>query len=192
MLRPLAIAAALALAGCASTPPPPAAPPALPPNPSVGGVAMIETWTAVDNARAAPPLATFARAIHAAGLDERLAAPGPITVFAATDEAFGRLAPGNLDALFLPENRAALAKLVTYHVVAGSLAIADLKARIAAGGGTATLMTLEGEPLTATLVNGVVALADIHGNHSYVETGDIRAANGMMHIVNGILIPTID
>jgi uncharacterized surface protein with fasciclin (FAS1) repeats len=152
---------------------------------------MIETWTALDNARAAPPLATFARAIHAAGLDEALAAAGPLTVFAPTDEAFGRLAPGNLDALLLPENRAALAKLVQYHVVPGRLTVADLEARIAAGSGTATLTTLKGEPLTATLVNNIVALTDIHGNKSYIETGDIRAANGMMHVVNGILIPTV-
>lgn len=191
MLRPFVIAAiVLALAGCASAPPPAAPAPLA--NPTVGGVAMVETWTAVDNARAAPPLATFARAIHEAGLDEALAAPGPFTVFAPTDEAFGRLAPGNLDALLEPENHAALAKLVRYHVVPGRLAIADLKARIAAGSGTATLITMEGEPLTVTLVNGVVALADIHGNKSYVETGGIREANGVMHVVNGILLPTID
>ena len=193
MFRPplfVAIALALALAGCASAPLPQH--PAPSPNPSVDGVAMVETWTAVDNVRAAPPLATFARAIHAAGLDEALAAPGPFTVFAPTDEAFARLAPGNLDALLLPENRAALAKLVDYHVVPGRLTMADLKARIAAGNGTATLTTLEGEPLTATLIDDIVALADIHGNKSYVETGDIRDANGMMHVVNGILIPTID
>jgi uncharacterized surface protein with fasciclin (FAS1) repeats len=191
MRRPLPFAViALALAGCASTPPPARLAP--PPNPSVGGVAMVETWTAVDNARAAPPLASFARAIHAAALEEALAAAGPFTVFAPTDQAFARLAPGNLDALLLPENKAALVRLVEYHVVPGRLTVADLKARIAAGNGTATLTTLEGEPLTATLVNGVVALTDIHGNKSYVETGDIREANGMMHVVNGILIPTID
>ena len=191
MLRPFVIAAiALSLAGCASAPP--VAAPAPLPNPTVGGVAMVETWTAVDNARAAPPLATFARAIHAAGLDEAFAAAGPFTVFAPTDEAFGRLAPGNLDALLQPVNQAALAKLVRYHVVSGRLAIANLKARIAAGNGSATLTTLEGEPLTATLVNGVVALTDIHGNKGYVETGDIREANGVMHVVNGILLPTID
>ncbi|RIA46862.1 putative surface protein with fasciclin (FAS1) repeats [Hephaestia caeni] len=188
--RILSVAVTLAVAGCASAPTPVKAP-APPPNPTVGGVAMIATWTAVDNARAAPPLATFARAIDAAGLADTLAATGPFTVFAPTDTAFGRLAPGTLDALLLPENKPALAKLVTYHVVPGRLTVADLKARIAAGGGTATLTTLEGEPLTLGLVGTGIALTDVGGNKSYVETGDIREANGMMHVVNGIMIPTI-
>ncbi|HVJ00087.1 MAG TPA: fasciclin domain-containing protein [Sphingomonas sp.] len=192
MLRSLLpLGLALVVTGCASTPAPVNAP-APPPNPKVGGVAMIETWSAVDNARAAPPLATFARAIDAAGLADTLAAPGPVTVFAPTDAAFGRLAPGTLDELLRPENKPALVKLVTYHVVPGRLTIADLEAKIAAGGGTATLTTVEGEPLTLGLVNQVIALTDVAGNKSYVETGDIREANGMMHVVNGIMIPTID
>src|SRR3546814_5445376 len=115
----------------------------------------------------------------------------PFTVFAPTDAAFGRLAPGTLDALLLPENKPALTKLVIYHVVPGRLTVADLEARIAAGGGTATLTTVEGEPLTLGLVGTVIALTDVGGNKSYVETGDIREANGVMHVVNGIMIPTI-
>ncbi|MCM8730310.1 fasciclin domain-containing protein [Hephaestia sp. GCM10023244] len=182
----------LVLAGCAAGPVAPVAPSAPPANPQVGGVAMIETWSTLDNARAAPPLATFARAIDAAGLADALAAPGPVTVFAPTDAAFGRLAPGTLAALLLPENRAALAKLVNYHVVPGRLTVADLKARIAAGGGTTSLTTAEGEPLTLSLVGTTIALTDVGGNKSYVETGDIRDTSGMMHVVNGLMIPTID
>src|SRR3546814_10737244 len=93
--------------------------------------------------------------------------------------------------LLLPVNKPALTKLVIYHVVPGRLTVADLEARIAAGGGTATLTTVEGEPLTLGLVGTVIALTDVGGNKSYVETGDIREANGVMHVVNGIMIPTI-
>src|SRR3546814_336913 len=110
----------------------------------------------------------------AAGLADTLGAAGPFTVFAPTDAAFGRLAPGTLDALLLPENKPALTKLVIYHVVPGRLTVADLEARIAAGGGTATLTTVEGEPLTLGLVSTVIALTDVGGNKSYVETGEIR------------------
>src|SRR3546814_10999006 len=112
------------------------------------------------------------------------------SVSAPTDAAFGRLAPGTLDALLLPENKPALTKLVIYHVVPGRLTVADLEARIAAGGGTATLTTVEGEPLTLGLVGTVIALTDVGGNKSYVETGDIREANGVLHVVNGIMTPT--
>src|SRR3546814_2467878 len=85
------------------------------------------------------------------------------SVSAPTDAAFGRLAPGTLDALLLPENKPALTKLVIYHVVPGRLTVADLEARIAAGGGTATLTTVEGEPLTLGLVGTVIALTDVGG-----------------------------
>jgi len=89
---------------------------------------MIATRTIVDNASAAPNLSTLVTAIKAAELTATLSGTGPFTVFAPSNAAFGRLAPGMVDTLLKPENKASLAKVLTYHVVAGDITAADLKA----------------------------------------------------------------
>ncbi len=190
-----AASALLALAGCSSgkddaPPPAPAAAPA-PVNPSVGGAAMPADRTIAANAAAAPNLTTLVKAVTAAGLVETLSGPGPFTVFAPTDAAFARLAPGTVDALLKPENKASQTKLLTSHVVPGALTAADLSARVAAGGGTATLTTVQGDPLTLSVTEGHLTLTDVGGNKSYVETGDVRQANGVVHVVNGVLVPRL-
>lgn len=193
----IGLAGVVALAGCsrdtesAATPPAPAAA-AAPVNPSVGGVPMPADRTIVANASAAPTLSTLVAAVKAAGLVETLSGPGPFTVFAPTDAAFARLAPGTVDTLLKPENRPALVKVLTYHVVPGTLTAADLTARIAAGGGTATLTSVEGDPLTLTTTEGHVTLTDVGGNKSYVEIGDVRQSNGIVHVVNGVLVPKLE
>ncbi|KQM72406.1 hypothetical protein ASE72_10195 [Sphingomonas sp. Leaf20] len=160
-------------------------------NPTVGGVPMIATRTIVDNASAAPNLSTLVTAIKAADLTATLSGTGPFTVFAPSNAAFGRLAPGMVDTLLKPENKASLAKVLTYHVVAGDITAADLKARVAAGNGTATLPTVEGDPITVTLVGDIIALTDVNGNKSYIETADVRQSNGMVHVVNGVIVPRL-
>lgn len=199
---------ALALAACSGGKdkadlgtkiPPPAADPALAvpngppavPNPTVGGVPMMATRTIVDNAAAAPNLSTLVTALKAADLVEPLSAIGPFTVFAPSNDAFGRLAPGMVDALLKPENKASLVKVLKYHVVSGAITADDLRKRIAAGGGTATLVTLEGDPITVTMVGTVIALTDVGGNKSYVETADVRQSNGVVHVVNGVIVPRL-
>jgi uncharacterized surface protein with fasciclin (FAS1) repeats len=202
----LLMTSALALAACsgkskddvasASTTPAdsalavPNGPPAVA-NPTVGGVPMMATRTIVDNASAAPNLSTLVAAVNAAGLAPTLSGPGPFTVFAPTNDAFGRLAPGMVDTLLKPENKASLTKVLTYHVVPGTITAEDLRQRIAAGGGTATLTTVEGDPITATLVGAVIALTDVNGNKSYVETADVRQSNGVVHVVNGVIVPKL-
>jgi uncharacterized surface protein with fasciclin (FAS1) repeats len=161
-------------------------------NPAVGGAAMLADRTIVGNAAAAPTLSTLVAAVKAAGLVDTLSGPGPFTVFAPTDAAFARLAPGTVDTLLKPENKAALTKVLNYHVVAGTLSAADLTARVAAGGGTATLTSVEGEPLTLTLTEGHLTLTDVGGNKSYVEVGDVRQSNGVVHVVNGVLVPKLE
>lgn len=161
------------------------------PNPSVGGAAMLAERTVVQNASAAPNLTTLVAAVRAAGLVDTLSGPGPFTVFAPTDEAFGRLSPGTVDTLLKPENKASLTKVLTYHVVPGTISAADLRQRIGAGGGAATLTTVAGDALTARLEKGAVTLTDQGGNKSYVETADVRQANGVVHVVNGVLVPTL-
>lgn len=160
-------------------------------NPTVGGAAMSPTKTIVDNASAASNLTTLVSAVKAAGLDTTLAQPGPYTVFAPTNAAFQRLAPGTVDTLLKPENKPTLTKVLTYHVVPGVVTIEDLKAKAAAGGGKVTLTTVEGEPLTVSVDGQMIALTDAHGNKSYVETGDVRQSNGIVHVVNGVVLPKL-
>ena len=200
----VALVAALALAGCetmgttntaapadttAAAPAP--VEPAAPANPTVGGAAMLSTRTIVDNASAAPNLTTLVAAVKAAGLAPTLSGPGPFTVFAPTNDAFGRLAPGTVENLLKPENKASLVKVLTYHVVPGTLTGADLQAKMQAGGGKATLTTVEGAPLTIMMEGQAIVLTDVNGNKSYVETPDVRQSNGVVHVVNGVVVPKL-
>jgi len=161
------------------------------PNPTVGGAAMLPGKTIVENASAASNLTTLVAAVKAAGLDATLAQPGPYTVFAPTNDAFARLAPGTVDTLLKPENKPTLTKVLTYHVVPGKITIEDLRARAAANNGTVTLTTVEGDPLTVTVEGQMVTLTDVNGNKSYVETGDVKQANGVVHVVNGVVLPKL-
>ena len=161
------------------------------PNPMVGGAAMYENRTVAQNASTAPNLTTLVAALKAAGLVDTLSGPGPFTVFAPTNDAFGRLAPGTVDTLLRPENKASLAKVLTYHVVPGTISAAQLQQQIQAGGGTAQLTTVAGQTLTARVENGVVTLTDTNGTKSYVETSDVRQSNGVVHVINGVLVPRL-
>ena len=158
-------------------------------NPTVGGAVMDATKPIGVNVASAPNLTTLVAAAKEADLLSTLSGPGPYTVFAPTNEAFGRLAAGTVDTLMKPANQPALAKLLTYHVVPGRISLDDLAQRIAAGGGAAVLTTVEGEPITVTHPGGAFLLTDVNGNKSYIETPDVRQSDGIIHIVNGVLIP---
>lgn len=161
------------------------------PNPTVGGVAMDATKPIPVNASAAPNLTTLVKAVGAAGLGATLSGPGPFTVFAPTNDAFTRLAPGTVDTLLKPANKATLTKVLTYHVVAGTITLADLQAKAKATGGKTTLTTIEGEPLQVEVTATSVQLTDVNGNKSYIETADVRQSNGVVHVVNGVLLPKL-
>lgn len=160
-------------------------------NPTVGGAAMLPTRTIVENAAAAPNLTTLVAAVKAAGLADTLAGPGPLTVFAPTNDAFGLLAPGTVDSLLKPENKASLVKVLTYHVVPGTITSAQLMDMIKAGGGTASLTTVGGDRISASMEGNVIKLTSATGNASYIQTADVRQSNGMVHVVNGVLIPKL-
>lgn len=169
----------------------PAADPAAKPNPTVGGAQMAAAKPIAENLAAAPNLATLVSALKAAGVDTTLAGPGPFTVFAPDNDAFGRLAPGTMDTLLKPENKATLAKILNYHVVSGKLDAVTLKQQIESAGGTLTLTTVAGQPLTAGLENGAITLTDANGTKAYVTTYDVNQANGVFHVVNGVLVPKL-
>ncbi len=157
--------------------------------PMVGGAAMYPSKNIIENAVNSTDHTTLVAAVKAAGLVETLSGPGPFTVFAPTNEAFAKLPAGTVDTLLKPENKATLVKVLTYHVVAGRLTAADIVASIKAGGGKATLTTVEGEPLTAAIVGGKVVLTDAKGGASTVTIADVYQSNGVIHVVDAVLLP---
>jgi uncharacterized surface protein with fasciclin (FAS1) repeats len=155
----------------------------------VGGAAMYPTKTIVDNAMNSKDHMTLVAAVKAAGLVDTLSGPGPFTVFAPTDEAFAKLPAGTVDTLVKPENKDMLTKILTYHVVSGTMTSKDIAAAIKAGHGTATLTTVQGEPLTAMMHIGKLVLTDAKGGMSTVTIKDVMQSNGIIHVVDTVLMP---
>ena len=154
--------------------------------------APVGTGTIVQALPGIPAHATLVRLLTAAKLDAQLGGPGPFTLFAPNDEAFSRLPAGTLDTLLAPANVASLTTILKNHVVPGALTSDQIKSQITAGGGRATLTTLSGQPLIATIDNGSILLTDAVGNKSYVDKpADVREANGVIHSTNGISLPKL-
>ena len=145
--------------------------------------------TIVDAAVANPDFSTLVTAVQAAGLAETLSSAGPFTVFAPTNAAFAKLPAGTVDNLVQPAQRETLTSILTYHVVSGRVTAADLIAQIQAGGGTATLTTVQGATLTARLQGSSVVLTDAAGGTSTVTTTDVAASNGVIHVIDTVLMP---
>lgn len=155
----------------------------------VGGAAMYPTKDIVDNAVNSKDHTTLVAAVKAAGLVETLKGPGPFTVFAPTNEAFDKLPKGTVETLVKPENKATLTKILTYHVVAGKWSAAQIVAKIKAGNGKAELKTVQGGTLTAMLDGKKVYLVDEKGGKSWVTIADVNQKNGVIHVVNTVLMP---
>ena len=158
-------------------------------NPTVGGAAMYADKTIVANAVNSPINKTLVAAVKAAGLVDTLNGPGPFTVFAPTDDAFGKLPAGTVDNLVQPENKATLTKILTYHVVPGRVSSKDLMKMIKEGKGNATIKTVQGEDLTAAIVDGKLVLTDAKGGTSTVTIADVFQSNGVIHVVDTVLMP---
>jgi uncharacterized surface protein with fasciclin (FAS1) repeats len=158
-------------------------------NPMVGGAAMYADKDIIDNAVNSADHTTLVAAVKAAGLVDTLKGPGPFTVFAPTNAAFAALPAGTVDTLLKPAMKADLTKVLTYHVVPGALDAAALKSQIAAGGGKAELKTVQGESLTATESNGGIAVTDSKGNIAMVTIADVRQSNGVIHVIDKVLMP---
>lgn len=157
----------------------------------VGGAAMYSNRTIVQNAVNSPVHHTLVSAVQAAGLVDTLNSAGPFTVFAPTDAAFQHLPAGTVDTLMQPANRATLTKVLTYHVVPGRITGQQLTALIRAGHGTATLTTVEGEPLTFTLSGGHVHIAGMGGSMATITQANVLQSNGVIHVIDGVLTPTM-
>lgn len=143
----------------------------------------------VDIAAGSKDHTTLVAAVKAAGLVETLKGAGPFTVFAPTNDAFLKLPAGTVETLLKPENKAKLSGILTYHVVAGKLDAAAVIAAIKKGNGSVTLTTVAGGTLTAAIENGKVVLTDENGGKSIVTATDLKASNGVIHVINAVLLP---
>jgi uncharacterized surface protein with fasciclin (FAS1) repeats len=159
-------------------------------DPMVGGAAMYPTKTIVENAVNSPIHTTLVAAVKAGGLVDTLNSPGPFTVFAPTNDAFAKLPAGTVDTLVMPENKATLDKILTYHVVAGKISSKELAKMIKKGGCKATLKTVQGEDLTATMMGGKIMLTDAKGGMSTITTADVFQSNGVIHVIDTVLMPS--
>lgn len=145
--------------------------------------------TIVDIAIGSPVHSTLVAAVKAGGLVETLQSAGPFTVFAPTNDAFGKLPAGTVEALVKPESKATLVKILTYHVVAGNLDAAAVVKAIEAGKGSAKVKTVSGGTLTASLKDGKVILTDENGNSATVVAADLKAGNGVVHVIDSVVLP---
>lgn len=158
-------------------------------NPMVGGAAMYSTKDIVDNAVNSKDHTTLVAAVKAAGLVGTLKSAGPFTVFAPTNKAFAKLPKGTVETLLKPENKATLTKVLTYHVVAGAMTGADIAKAIKAGGGKAELTTVEGGKLWAWMKGKKLMLKDEKGGMSTVTIANVMQKNGVIHVVDTVLMP---
>lgn len=155
----------------------------------VGGAPMYPSKNIIQNAVNSKDHTTLVAAVKAAGLVDTLSGPGPFTVFAPTNAAFGKLPPGTVDGLLKPEAKGTLTKVLTYHVVPGRLSSADLMAQVKAGGGKAMLKTAAGEDLTVTQKGGALWLTDAKGGMSKITIANVNQSNGVIHVVDTVLMP---
>ena len=178
-VKALTIAAALAVTA-----------PALAATVIVGGQPMFPNKTIVQNAVNSADHTTLVAAVKAAGLVDTLQGPGPFTVFAPVNSAFAALPAGTVDTLLKPENKPSLVKVLTYHVVPGTLTYNDLKSRVKKGNGQASLKTVSGGMLIV-MMNGPnnLILKDEQGDVADITTYDVLQSNGVIHSIDKVLLP---
>lgn len=155
----------------------------------VGGAEMYPSKNIIENAVNSKDHTTLVAAVKAAGLVETLQGTGPFTVFAPTNSAFNKLPKGTVETLLKPENLKMLQTILTYHVLAGKMSAADIANAIKMGGGKATLKTVSGGTLTAWMKGKKLYITDEKGGMSQVTIADVNQSNGVIHVVNAVLLP---
>ena len=156
----------------------------------VGGAEMLPSKDIVDNTSKSKDHTTLVSAIKSAGLTDSLKAEGPFTVFAPTNDAFSKLPAGTLDTLKNPVNKEKLADVVELHVVPGKLTSRDLALAVARANGNATLTTVEGENLNVSInAEKNLQITDGKGNIALVTMFDVEQSNGIVHVINNVLLP---
>ncbi|WP_407649158.1 fasciclin domain-containing protein [Devosia algicola] len=155
----------------------------------VGGAPMFDNKNIIENAVNSKDHTTLVAAVKAAGLVDALSGPGPFTVFAPTNEAFAALPAGTVDTLLKPENKGMLTKILTAHVISGKYSDADLLAKAEANPKGFTLKTLSGDRLQFTKLGSVLYVVDESGNAAKITISDVNQSNGVIHVVNKVLLP---
>lgn len=155
----------------------------------VGGAAMYPTKNIVENAANSKDHTTLVAAVKAAGLVETLQSAGPFTVFAPTNSAFAKLPKGTVETLLKPENKGQLTAILTYHVVAGKISSKKLLKMIKKNGGSYTAKTVQGGDLTFMKKGKNIVIKDEKGGMSRVTIADVNQSNGVIHVINTVLLP---
>lgn len=157
---------------------------------NVGGAPMYPSKNIVENAVNSKDHTTLVAAVKAAGLVDTLASPGPFTVFAPTNAAFGKLPAGTVDTLLKSENKPKLTAVLTYHVVPGRLTATALMKAVKDGGGMAKFKTVAGEELVVKQAGaGKLSVTDAKGGAAMVTIPDVLQSNGVIHVVDTVLLP---
>ena len=155
----------------------------------VGGAAMYPSKNIIENAVNSKDHTTLVVAVKAADLVETLQGKGPFTVFAPTNAAFNKLPKGTVETLLMPENKKMLQTILTYHVVAGKMNASDIAMAIKKGNGKAMMKTVSGGTLTAWMKGKKIYITDESGNMSQVTIADVNQSNGVIHVLNSVLLP---
>jgi uncharacterized surface protein with fasciclin (FAS1) repeats len=155
----------------------------------VGGAPMYPSKNIIENAMNSKDHTTLVAAVKAADLVTTLQGKGPFTVFAPTNEAFAKLPKGTVEMLLKPENKSKLQSILTYHVVAGKMNSADIAKAIKKGNGKAVLATVQGGKLTAWMDGKTLYITDENGNKSKVTIADVNQSNGVIHVVDTVVMP---
>jgi uncharacterized surface protein with fasciclin (FAS1) repeats len=157
---------------------------------NVGGAPMYPSKNIIQNAVNSKDHTTLVAAVKAAGLVDTLQGAGPFTVFAPTNDAFGKLPAGTVDTLLKTENKPTLTKVLTYHVVPGRLTATALMKAVKDGGGMAKLTTVEGAELIVKQAGpGKLSVTDAKGDIASITTADVLQSNGVIHVVDTVLLP---
>ena len=145
--------------------------------------------TIVDVAVNNKDFSTLVTALKAADLVGALQGDGPFTVFAPTNDAFAKLDSKTLSSLLEEENQKALANILTYHVVSGKLAASDVVAALEKGNGSVDLTALNGQVINVMQKDGKIWLKDSNGNYSEIVATDVMGSNGVIHVINTVVMP---
>jgi uncharacterized surface protein with fasciclin (FAS1) repeats len=156
---------------------------------AVGGALMYPSKNIIENAMNSKDHTTLVAAVKAAGLVQTLQGPGPFTVFAPTNAAFGMLPKGTVENLLKPENKATLTKILTYHVIAGNMDSKALAEKIKAGNGIAELTTVAGGKLWVSMKGNKIVLKDETGGRAMVTTKNVYQSNGVIHVIDRVVMP---
>lgn len=155
----------------------------------VGGAPMYPSKNIVENAVNSKDHTTLVAAVTAAGLVETLQSPGPFTVFAPVNKAFEALPKGTVETLLKPENKAKLTGILTYHVVSGKMNALDLSKSIKKSGGKYTVKTVAGGELTFSMKGSEIYVTDNGGNMAKITISDVNQSNGVIHVIDTVLLP---